>query len=64
MNFFKFIFGGLLILGSFGFGMMLLIGSPFALMGGTKGFWSLIIFGVIDFVVFLSGIYLMRSTRH
>jgi hypothetical protein len=62
MNFLKFIVGGLLVLGAMIFGVFLFLGSFFLLIGG--GGWSLVIAGVVDFVVLLTGIYLMRSSRH
>jgi hypothetical protein len=57
MRFLKFVTGGFLILGSLIFGGLLLLSSPFAAVGGFWG--SLIFWGVIDFIAFLSGIYLV-----
>ena len=57
MRFLKFVIGGFLILASVIFGLFLLIGTPFAIGMGETG--SLIFWVVIDFLAFLSGLYLV-----
>jgi len=58
MGFLKFVIGGFLIAGSILFGLALLFGAPFAIVGGAG--WILVFWGVIDFIAFLGGIYLVR----
>lgn len=57
MGFLKFLLGGFLIVGSLFFGFALLFSTPF--LTKVTGGWIL---WIIDFVAFMSGIYLVR--RH
>ena len=59
MRFVKFLIGGALILGSIIlFFAILFVGVPSIMFGGS---WANFVFwGVIDFVAFMGGIYLVR----
>lgn len=59
MGFLKFVLGGFLVLGSIILFIILLFGWPFAIIGGAT--WTIAFWGVIDFIMFLSGIYLLKS---
>ncbi|MFI4963516.1 MAG: hypothetical protein ACHP6H_06635 [Legionellales bacterium] len=59
-NFLKFIIGGLLVLGSLAFGFMLLIGGTAMTALNPNLFGGVILWGVIDFIVLLTGLYLMK----
>ena len=61
MAFIKFIIGGLLILGSILFAFGLIFGGTFMMIANPDSFGAIVIWGIIDFVVFLTGIFLMRS---
>ncbi len=65
---FQFIFGGLLA--ALGFiGMAVVIGATFLgwVIAGISGMsveiWPSVIVGIISFVIFLAGVYLMRSSE-
>lgn len=60
-KFLKFIIGGLLILASFVFGIALLFGGTLSAMVNPGSTGAVVLWGIIDFVVFLTGVYLMRS---
>lgn len=60
MDFVKFAIGGFLIVGAIVFGISLIFTMPFAVAGGVG--WSVIVWGVIAFIAFLGGAYLVR--RH
>ena len=55
----KFVIGGLMAAGSFIFGIGLIFSFPFAAMADSVG--SIVVAGVITFIIFLVGIFLMRS---
>ena len=61
MGFIKFIIGGLLIAGSLLFGFALLFGGMFTLVSQPDSMGALVLWGVIDFIVLLAGVYLVRS---
>ncbi len=60
MAFIKFIIGGLLIAGSLLFGFALIFGGMFTPISGPDSLGVLVVWGVIDFIVLLTGIFLMR----
>ena len=60
-NLIKFIIGGLLIAGSLLFGFALIFGGMFTLVSRPDSLGILVIWGVIDFIVFLVGVFLVRS---
>jgi len=55
----KFVVGGLMVAGSIIFGISLIFSFPFAAMSNSLG--GVVVAGIIDFVIFLVGIFLMRS---
>lgn len=59
-RFIKFIIGGLLIVGSLLFGFALIFGGIFTLAVRPDSLGILILWAVIDFIVFLTGVFLMR----
>jgi uncharacterized membrane protein YjfL (UPF0719 family) len=59
-NFIKFLIGGLLIAGSLLFGFALIFGGLFTLIARPDSLGILIVWGVIDFIVLLIGVYLVR----
>ncbi len=58
MKFIKFIVGGLMIVGALLFGIALIFGMAFS---PADSFGTYVLWGVIDFVIFLTGIYLVRG---
>ena len=64
MGFLRFVIGGFLILGSIIFGIMLFTGAAIIeAFGSTDGVSGMLIFwGIIDFIAFLGGLYLV--SRH
>jgi hypothetical protein len=58
LRFIRFLIGGFLILGSLIFGGMLLF--PGLIVAAiTDSLWILVLLGVVDFIAFLGGIYLV-----
>lgn len=60
-RFIKFIIGGLLVAGSILFAIGLVIGGSFAIITRPDSVGAFILWGVIDFIAFLTGIFLMRG---
>ena len=60
MRFLKFIVGGLLILASIFIGIGLIFGGTFTIITQPGSFWPVVGLGVLDFIIFLSGVYLMK----
>ena len=57
MHFLRFVIGGFLILVSILLFISLVFSMPFVIVSGAG--WSLVFWGIIDFIAFLGGIYLV-----